>query len=261
MKTNLVITLITGMFLTLTASSCLLQGQVVTGSKNYITKKVETKDFDAIKLQNSMNVTYQQAAEHRIEIYGSDNIVPLVVTEVDGGTLVIKYQKKNVRIRNGKLEVRVFSPDLNRLTINGSGDVKFANGVKTEKDMELCINGSGDIKGKGFSCRKMKVAINGSGDVALQDIQSEECAASISGSGDISLSGETTDAKYRISGSGDIRAAKLMARNVEASTSGSGDIQCYASEKLTGRISGSGDIAYKGNPREVNGPQKKIRKM
>lgn len=260
MKTNLVITLITGMFLTLTASSCLLQGKVVTGSKNYITKKVETKDFDAIKLQSSMDVTYHQGADRRIEIYGSDNIVPLVETEVDGGTLVIKYQK-NLQIRNGKLEVRVFSPDLNRLTINGSGDVKFANGIKTEKDIELCINGSGDIQGKGFSCRKMKVSINGSGDVALQEIQSKECAASISGSGDISLSGETTDAKYRIGGSGDIRAAKLVARNVEASTSGSGDIQCYASEKLTGRISGSGDIAYKGNPREVNGSQKKMRKM
>lgn len=40
MKTSLLVLFATGLFLTLTAGSC-MQGKHVTGSKNYITKKVE----------------------------------------------------------------------------------------------------------------------------------------------------------------------------------------------------------------------------
>lgn len=68
----------------------------------------------------------------------------------------------------------------------------------------------------------MAVAINGSGDVKLQQLESEECFASIAGSGSIS---------------------------------------CYASGKLTVRVAGSGDIAYRGNPQEIDAPRKNIRQI
>ncbi len=183
MKTSLLALFATGLVLILTAGSC-LQGKHVTGSKNYLTKKVEVGHFNEIKLLGSANVTYHQGSQNYIEIYGSDNIIPLLETYVDGNTLIVKY-KKNVTIWKGKLEVKVFSPELNKLTINGSGDIHFANGIQTKEDISLSINGSGDIKGKDFKCRKMSVSISGSGDVKLQQIESEECNASIAGSGDI----------------------------------------------------------------------------
>ena len=207
MKTSLLALFATGLILILTAGSC-LQGKHVTGSKNYLTKKVEVGHFNEIKLLGSANVTYHQGSQNYIEIYGSDNIIPLLETFVDGNTLIVKY-KKNVTIWKGKLEVKVFSPELNKLTINGSGDIHFANGIQTKEDISLSINGSGDIKGKDFRCRKMSVSISGSGDVKLQQIESEECIASIAGSGDIGLSGKTLNAKYKIAGSGDIAAGNL----------------------------------------------------
>lgn len=260
MKTGLFVVLSTGFFLVSTAASCSL-GKRITGSKNYITKEVKPNPFNAIKLIGSMDVIYQQDSRYHIEIQGSDNIVALLETEVDGETLVIKF-KKNANIQNkGKLEVKVFSPELNKLSINGSGDVKFANGIETPNDIELSINGSGDIQGNAFNCRRMITSINGSGDIKLQQIQSEECSASINGSGDIELSGKTIKANYQTSGSGDISASNLQATSVETKTSGSGDISCYASEKLTARTSGSGDISYKGNPQKVDSPRKGLHKL
>lgn len=260
MKTSLFIVLLTGFFLASTAASCSLKERV-TGSKNYITKKVKPDPFNAIKLMGSANVIYQQDSRNHIEIYGSDNIVALLETEVDNGTLVIKF-KKNVNTQNrGELEVRVFSPELNKLSIHGSGDVKFVNGIQTQNNIELTINGSGDMEGSNFSCQKMAISINGSGDIDLQQIQSKQCSASISGSGDIKLNGKTIEAKYSIAGSGDISASELQATNAEASTAGSGAISCYASGKLTARVSGSGDISYKGNPQEINAPRKGLHKI
>lgn len=237
-----------------------MQGKHVTGSKNYITKKVEVGQFNEIKLSGSTNVTYHQGSQDYIEIYGSDNIIPLLETFVDGDALIIKI-KKGVTIWKGKLEIKVFSPELNKLAINGSGNIYFANGIQTKENISLCINGSGDIQGKDFKCRKMAVAINGSGDVKLQQLESEECFASIAGSGNIGLSGKTLKAEYKIAGSGNIGAGNLEAQNVSTSTAGSGSISCYASGKLTVRVAGSGDIAYRGNPQEIDAPRKNIRQI
>ena len=259
MKTSLLLVLVTGMFLVLTAGSC-LRGKHIVGSKNYISKEVKADHFNEIKLLGSANISYHQDTRSHVEIHGSDNIIPLVETYVDGNTLMIKF-KKNVSIWKGKLEIKVFAPELNKLSINGSGNIKLINGIQTSKDIEFHINGSGNIQGEGLNCRRMAVSINGSGDVRLQQIESQECQAGISGSGNINLKGKAIQAKYAIAGSGNIQAADLEAENTDASISGSGNISCYASQKLVARVKGSGDIAYKGNPQEVDAPRKNIRQI
>lgn len=107
----------------------------------------------------------------------------------------------------------------------------------------------------------MAISVNGSGDIKLQQINSEKCSASISGSGDIALSGKTSAAQYRISGSGEIEASGLEAVNVEATTSGSGSISCFVNGKLSGNVSGSGDVGYKGSPQTIDFPRKKLHKL
>ena len=220
MKTSLLLVLVTGLSLVLTAGSC-LQGKHVVGSKNYISQEVKADHFNEIKLLGSANISYHQDTRSHVEIHGSDNIIPLVETYVDGNTLMIKF-KKNVSIWKGKLEIKVFAPELNKLSINGSGNIKLINGIQTE---------------------------------------SQECQAGISGSGNINLKGKAIQAKYAIAGSGNIQAADLEAENTDASISGSGNISCYASQKLVARVKGSGDIAYKGNPQEVDAPRKNIRQI
>ena len=261
MKASTLVSALVVIFLSLTATASCSQGPIIKGSKNYITKEVKVGDFKEIKLMGSADIIYQQDSHPHVEIHGSDNIVPLLEIYVDGETLIVKFKKGTSIMNIGKLEIKISSPDLNKLTINGSGDVKFANGVRTKGNFEVGINGSGDIQGVSFSCREMAIFINGSGDVELHQINSNKCSAQISGSGDITLSGKTTDAEYRISGSGDISASRLEAANVNATTSGSGDISCSVSRKLSGRVSGSGDVSYKGDPQEIDFPRKKLHKI
>lgn len=52
MKTSLLLVLVTGMFLVLTAGSC-LRGKHIVGSKNYISKEVKADHFNEIKLVGS----------------------------------------------------------------------------------------------------------------------------------------------------------------------------------------------------------------
>lgn len=159
MKTSLLLVLVTGMFLVLTAGSC-LRGKHIVGSKNYISKEVKADHFNEIKLVGSANISYWQDTCSHVEIHGSDNIIPLIETYVEGSTFIIKF-KKNVTIWKGKLEIKVFAPELNKLSVNGSGNIRLINGIQTSKDIEFHINGSGNIQGEGFNCQKMAVSING----------------------------------------------------------------------------------------------------
>ena len=59
MKTSLLLVLVTGMFLVLTAGSC-LRGKHIVGSKNYISKEVKADHFNEIKLVGSANISYWQ---------------------------------------------------------------------------------------------------------------------------------------------------------------------------------------------------------
>ena len=66
-----------------------------------------------------------------------------------------------------------------------------------------------------------------------------------------------------INGSGNIQLTNSIQtkKNVEVNINGSGDISCYVSEKLSAQFTGGGSLSYKGNPQEVNGPQKKLHRL
>ena len=232
MKRNTLTAWLLGIILIFSATSC-FNGPIVKGSKNYITKKENLEHFNDISMSGSANIIYQQDSSSRIEIYGSDNI----------------------------LEIKVFSPDLNGLTLNGSGGILFANGIHTEGDLKVTINGSGNLGGSTFDTGHLAISIHGSGDVRLKQIDSKTCSASISGSGNITLDGMTDAAKYNISGSGNIKAVALEATDVYAGISGSGNISCFVNGKLGGHVSGSGNVAYKGNPQAIDFPHKELRKL
>ena len=212
------------------------QTKQVSGSSNYITKDIRVGSFSKIKSMSSSDIVYtQKQGTPTVQIYGPDNIVQLLETTVEGKTLVVKF-KKNSSIRNsGKLEIRVSSPSLNHLSIYGSGNTTFTNGMESNDDLEICIYGSGNINGTNFSCTKLSTHIYGSGN-------------------------KSGKAEYRIAGSGDINAIDLKTEDVNAHISGSGSIKCHATENLTGGVSGSGSVAYKGNP-QINFSKRGLRKL
>ncbi len=252
----------------LTAIFCLIfslpavaQQKRITGSKNYITEQRKISTFNAISVTGSPDVEYTQTSgSPSLEVYGSDNILPVLETIVEGKTLHIRF-KKNTNIQNsGTLKIKVSGPALEKVSITGSGDVTFKNGMTSNAALSLSITGSGDIDGKGISVSELNVSVTGSGDVRARDVKANNVSAKVTGSGDITLSGEAQEATYRVSGSGDITASSLVTRRVDAQISGSGDIKCHATEFLKGRVSGSGDIGYKGNP-EIDFPKKGLYKL
>ncbi len=216
------------------STSCTAQwGKKVKGNGNMTTVERSVGDYDRIGVSGFFDVDLVSGSEGEITLKGESNLLEHIVTEVKNGQLNIKVEKGyNLRPSNWKDGMHITVP------------VERIDGV--------ALSGSGDIVGKTkIKSDDFKVSMSGSGDITL-DVEAETVSTSMSGSGDIRLSGKTTNFDATISGSGDIAAYDLEADNVEATVSGSANIEVTANKMLKARVSGSGDIDYRGNPKKVD---------
>jgi hypothetical protein len=200
----------------------------IKGNGKIITEKRNTTTYDEIKVGGSFDVELIAGKEGEIILKGEGNLLPLIIVEVEGNILKI-YPKKNTNISStyGKaIIVTVPFENISDVSLGGSGSIIGKNTIKAD-NFNLKLSGSGDI---------------------VLTVDANDIIAALSGSGDITLKGKATNYESKLSGSGDISAYELEALNGNAVMSGSGNIKINCSNNLIARISGSGNIDYKGDP-------------
>ncbi len=223
---NLMLKSVTLLFIfTLTLGS--VYAQKVKGNGKIINKTRNVGSFDGVGVSGSFDVILVAGNEGKLELSVEENLEPYLITEVKDGNLKIRW-KKGVNIRTSKNTiVTVHFKNINSLAMSGSGDI-------TSKDV---------IKGN-----SLKMAVAGSGDIKI-DMDVQMAKSAISGSGDIKLSGKATEFEAAVSGSGDVEAYDLKTEKAELKVAGSGSIGISVEKEIVARVSGSGDIKYKGQPR------------
>ena len=92
-------------------------------------------------------------------------------------------------------------------------------------------------------------------------MKAETVDAEASSSGDVSLEGVCRSVKLDASSAGDIEADELKADDVVAKASSAGDITCYVLESLEVSTSSTGNVRYKGNPKQIQNHSKGLQKM
>ncbi len=217
--------------------ACNLNGQwgkKVKGNGNIVTEDRQVGDYDQVALSGWFDLELVSGSEGNITLEGDENLLEHIKTEVKAGKLVIKtekgYQLQPSSWKSGGITITVPVEEVSEVTLSGSGDIVGKTVLKSDN---------------------FRTAVSGSGDVVLE-VEADDVEATLSGSGDIKLSGAARDFEVRVSGSGDIKAFDLDADRVEATVSGSADIHVTANQELMARVSGSGDIRYRGNPSKVD---------
>ncbi len=225
MKTTL-INKLTALFIILLITSY-TQAQRVSGNGKVIEKTRQVGNFDQVGVSGSFDVFLVKGTEGKVELSVEQNLEPYLETEVSNGKLKIRWQK-GTNIRTTKsTKVTVYFEEVSGVGLSGSGDIVSRDPLNT-KDLDIAVAGSGDIK---------------------LEVNTDHVDAAVSGSGDIELSGTTKEFSSAVAGSGDIEAYDLKAETAELKISGSGTIRASVEKELMARISGSGNIKYKGNPR------------
>jgi len=190
--------------------------------------------FNAVSVSGSFDVIITQGSTESVKVDAPSEVIGRIITEVEGGVLKI-YTKRDSNFNwswgnNKKMIIYVSIKDVNAISLAGSGDVYFKDGIKANS-LKLKLTGSGDVSGK-------------------IDVRSVE--TSISGSGDITVSGRAETSAVSVVGSGDFTGQNLITNSTSVRVAGSGDARVNASEKIEASVVGSGDIHYTGGAKNIS---------
>jgi hypothetical protein len=201
-----------------------LHAQAATGSGNARTETRDVSGYSAVAMRGDIDVVVRQGAKEAVQVSTDDNLLPLLETVVENGSLRIQWKRGESIHTRTKTLVTVDVVKLTAVSLSGSGDLKVAP-LKTPS---------------------LALAISGSSDAKLDQIETGELKISISGSGDVVASGKATKLEISIAGSGDVQARGLESDDASVSIAGSGDAKLTARKTLAVSIAGSGDVEYGG---------------
>ena len=224
------------------------------GSGNLVTERLALSGFTGIEVGGSWQVTVRPGP-YDVQVTVDDNVVDEVRVEVRGDALHVGLRPQ-LRLRRVTLRAQVTMPALDAVGVSGSADGTFAD--FESPSLRLSVTGSGDVEGSGISVGFLDAGVSGSGDITLEGCASESADVSITGSGDITLRGAADDQPagaltLQISGSGraDLGGCAFASADVGITGSGSGTLTLGGGD-LTGSISGSGEVRYRGSPARMD---------
>jgi hypothetical protein len=204
--------------------------QQVEGNGNVRRQAREVGHFKGVAMALAGKVEIRRApdsAQEGVTIETDDNLLPLIETVVEDGTLQIRTRRP-VSIHTRSLRILVQVRQLDRLALAGSGDIDAdrMDGAQVQFD----IGGSGAIRVGRIDAERVVVAVGGSGKLRADEGAARTVSISIGGSGNIDL-------------------ARVRAESANVTIGGSGDATLQVRDSLSTTVMGSGSIAYYGDPR------------
>ena len=177
----------------------------------------------AVTLDTSGNLSVSEG-EPGLVIHAPSDALDLLTSDVDGAGLRLATTP-GAQIF-GQIRYELTVPELESISVNGSGDV------------DSTVSSAGGIR----------IEVDGSGDVIWTDLDTDRVTVQVAGSGDVEVAGTTAELEIEVDGSGDVDARELRAQDSVVSVAGSGDVHVSAEDTLSAEISGSGQVTYSGDP-------------
>ncbi|HSG78048.1 MAG TPA: head GIN domain-containing protein [Acidimicrobiia bacterium] len=202
------------------------ESDTIEGSGTVATETRAVGEFDRISVEGFGRLDVEVGLQTSLSIAADDNVLPYLVTDVDGNTLRIR-SREDTSFRN--IEQPIFT-------------------ISTPLLAGVSISGSGEATVAGLAADRFEVSISGSGDLTAADVQLVVLDVSISGSGNVRPSGVAETLSLSIAGSGHFRGADLVAAFADVDIGGSGNVVVHATESLDISIGGSGGVTYLGDP-------------
>lgn len=222
----------------------MLVSNLVVGQET-VTRKLS--GFSRLSVSGSFDVALEQGSEESVKIVAEGVSAEKVISEVKNGRLDLRMEYGHYE--HFKVKVYLVYKQLEGIDKSGSGNL---NGSSDLSGQEFRINssGSGNIILNGVvKARQVRVRSSGSGNVKIGSLEADEAELSFSGSGDIEIKGGYVKKQsIEMSGSGNVSAFGLKSDECMAAIAGSGDVDVQVNQVLEGRIAGSGNINYMGDP-------------
>jgi len=170
----------------------------IKGSGKMETRSYDFADFDGIRLDGGLDIHVSVGPRHSIELTLDDNLFKNLEIGVDGGMLHIGWDEDCDPSNKSRMAVTL--PDLNKMRINGAGDIEIEgfNGGS----FEYVLRGAGDLKASG-KLDDLEITLHGAGNVEFKDVEAKHVDVTVAGAGDVEVTA-TESIKADVHGVGDI---------------------------------------------------------
>lgn len=198
-----------------------------------ITVDRPTGAFNKIDLQNNVDLVVHFGNKYELKITAGANLVEGITTEIRDSVLFVKNENKCnwTRSFTNTYTVDITMIDLVNLVNNGSGNVTFADTLKTKEFVFDNWNASG-VMNFLFDGERILTKIH-------------------TGTADVNISGKTGLNYIWLFGYGQMNCKNLQADNAYVVNLGTGDCHVQAKNELYAEIEYIGNIHYTGNPSSI----------
>lgn len=210
-------------------ASCFVSCTSVSGVGALVMEDRDVSGFTKVEHAISGDVIIEPGAHFALSIEAQKNILDVLETTVDHGILKIRFKPNTMITRHKKITVHISMPEIEGLTLTGSGDMQINQPFSAE-NIELKLTGSGNMKLSALATNNLEADLTGSGTIRI-------------------LSGHAAAQELDIRGSGSMDMENLESRKSDVDIAGSGDARLNVQEVLKVRITGSGNVYYSGKPR------------
>ena len=154
----------------------------IKGSGIVKTEKRSLAPFTSLEVSchGSIQVLTQEQAG--LEINGDDNIIPLITTEVNNGTLYIRSSREYDS--GDRLKITVSVPDLKRFVFSGAGEANLSN-LKNDR-MEITMAGAGSLTADGET-KEADITLSGAGSVDAKNLRAAKARVNATGAGSVEV--------------------------------------------------------------------------
>ncbi len=196
-----------------------------------ITEVRTVKAFDRLQVEQNVNVFITEDPTFEVKVEAGENIVPLIQTVVEDGTLIIRNKNKCnwARAYNKPLNVYIKTPSLAYISMNGTGTIKSLNTL-TQDTLDITIENSGNVD---LTVNSLKVVSH------------------MFGYGDLTLHGHTNENACSIGGTAFLNCKDLTTSYTWVQSFTLGTCYVTASDLLICRFDDKGDIYCYGHPTTV----------
>ena len=180
-------------------------------------------------------------------IQGSGNIIS-ESRELNNFTSIILLGSLDVNIKTSESNNCVVVADDNLIpyikteVVNNKLNISLNESYSSEEKLVVNIN----------TPNYDEVSLSGSGNINILDFKNNNLSLNISGSGNITGNGEVETLVVKINGSGNLMSKEIKSKSATITINGSGDGEVFASDSISAKINGSGNIKYFGNPENVD---------
>lgn len=233
-------------FAALSAATTVMAGNVVT--ETYSIKS----NYTAISITNMIEVVLLDAPKNSIRVETDERLMPYLQIVVKNGVLVLNFddQREVERLRKRNLnlaDTRVYVSARGVDTFTASGMSEFeADMPIAASTITISASGMSSIDFERVECKTFSLSISGKTEVDAQ-LQADKCDLSVSGMSEVDLEGRTDRLSLRLSGMSEVSLEELHARTAKVSVSGMSSAEVYATESITGGVSGMSDLTTFGS--------------